>query len=401
MDMAGLLGRLFRRQRTPELRCSAVVPAAGSSTRMEGQDKLLLPLEEQPVLLHTLRALELCPYLAEIIVVTREDLIVPIGQLCRDAGLSKVRKVIVGGATRTHSVLAGLGELPSGAELVAIHDGARPLVSQEVLETVIFRAAECGAAAPAVPVKDTIKRARDSLVEATLERSELFAVQTPQVFQVDLIKAALVKALEDGAALTDDCGAAGHRRIPDAGGLLQFENHHPGGSGGGGGAFRLEGAAVRIGHGYDVHRLVEGRRLILGGVEVPFDKGLLGHSDADVLTHAVMDALLGACALGDIGHLFPDSDPAYAGADSLRLLDEVVSRLRQRGYRVGNVDATVLAQAPKLAPYLEQMRRNLAWRLQVPVDAVSVKATTEEGLGFTGTGDGIAAHAVCLVENLL
>ena len=199
MDMAGLLGRLFRRQRTPELRCSAVVPAAGSSTRMEGQDKLLLPLEEQPVLLHTLRALELCPYLAEIIVVTREDLIVPIGQLCRDAGLSKVRKVIVGGATRTHSVLAGLGELSSGAELVAIHDGARPLV--------IFRAAECGAAAPAVPVKDTIKRARDSLVEATLERSELFAVQTPQVFQVDLIKAALVKALEDGAALTDDCGA--------------------------------------------------------------------------------------------------------------------------------------------------------------------------------------------------
>ena len=158
---------------------------------------------------------------------------------------------------------------------------------------------------------------------------------------------------------------------------------------------------MRIGHGYDVHRLVVGRRLILGGVEVPFDKGLLGHSDADVLTHAVMDALLGACALGDIGHLFPDSDPAYAGADSLRLLDEVVSRLRQRGYRVGNVYATVLAQAPKLAPYLEQMRRNLAWRLQVPVDAVSVKATTEEGLGFTGTGDGIAAHAVCLVENLL
>ena len=399
MDMAGLLGRLFRRQRTPELRCSAVVPAAGSSTRMEGQDKLLLPLEEQPVLLHTLRALELCPYLAEIIVVTREDLIVPIGQLCRDAGLSKVRKVIVGGATRTRSVLAGLGELSSGAELVAIHDGARPLVSQEVLETVILRAAECGAAAPAVPVKDTVKRARDSLVEATLERSELFAVQTPQVFQVDLIKAALVKALEDGAALTDDCGAVERLGIGVSltqGDYCNLKITTP------------EDLAVaealfawRIGHGYDVHRLVEGRRLILGGVEVPFDKGLLGHSDADVLTHAVMDALLGACALGDIGHLFPDSDPAYAGADSLRLLDEVVSRLRQRGYRVGNVDATVLAQAPKLAPYLEQMRRNLAWRLQVPVDAVSVKATTEEGLGFTGTGDGIAAHAVCLVENLL
>ena len=155
---------------------------------------------------------------------------------------------------------------------------------------------------------------------------------------------------------------------------------------------------MRIGHGYDVHRLVEGRKLILGGVEIPYERGLLGHSDADVLTHAVMDALLGACALGDIGHLFPDSDPAYAGADSLRLLDEVVSRLHAGGFRVGNVDATVLAQAPKLAPHLTAIRRNLADRLQVPLSRVSVKATTEEGLGFTGAGEGMAAHAVCLVE---
>ena len=204
--MAGLLGRLFRRRREEELRCSAVVPAAGSSTRM-GQDKLLLPLGEQPVLLHTLRALELCPYITEIVVVTREELIVPIGQLCRDAALEKVRKVIVGGATRSHSVLAGLGELSQDAELAAIHDGARPLVSQAVLEAVIRRASECGAAAPAVPVKDTIKRARDGLVTATLDRAELRAVQTPQVFQVDLIKTALQKALEDGAELTDDCAA--------------------------------------------------------------------------------------------------------------------------------------------------------------------------------------------------
>lgn len=160
----------------------------------------------------------------------------------------------------------------------------------------------------------------------------------------------------------------------------------------------MEGRAVRIGHGYDVHRLVEGRKLILGGVEIPYERGLLGHSDADVLTHAVMDALLGACALGDIGHLFPDSDPAYAGADSLRLLDEVVFRLHAGGFRVGNVDATVLAQAPKLAPHLPAIRRNLADRLQVPLSRVSVKATTEERLGFTGAGEGMAAHAVCLVE---
>ena len=204
--MAGLLGRLFRRRREEELRCSAVVPAAGSSARM-GQDKLLLPLGEQPVLLHTLRALDACPYITEIVVVTREELIVPIGQLCRDAALEKVRKVIVGGATRSHSVLAGLGELSQDAELAAIHDGARPLVSQAVLEAVIRRASECGAAAPAVPVKDTVKRARDGLVTATLDRAELRAVQTPQVFQVDLIKTALQKALEDGAEPTDDCAA--------------------------------------------------------------------------------------------------------------------------------------------------------------------------------------------------
>lgn len=155
---------------------------------------------------------------------------------------------------------------------------------------------------------------------------------------------------------------------------------------------------MRIGHGYDVHRLVEGRKLILGGVEVPHTLGLLGHSDADVLTHAVMDALLGACALGDIGHLFPDSDPAYAGADSLKLLDHVVELLEEKGYQVGNVDATILAQKPKLAPYIEKMRDNLAARMKVEPDQVNVKATTEEKLGFTGAEEGIAAHAVALLS---
>ena len=155
---------------------------------------------------------------------------------------------------------------------------------------------------------------------------------------------------------------------------------------------------MRIGHGYDVHRLTQGRKLILGGVEIPFDLGLLGHSDADVLTHAVMDALLGAAGLGDIGRLFPDTDPAYAGADSLVLLDAVMERLRAAGYRVGNVDATILAQRPKLAPHIPAMRANLARRMGVEADRVNVKATTEEKLGFTGAGEGMAAHAVCLLE---
>ena len=155
---------------------------------------------------------------------------------------------------------------------------------------------------------------------------------------------------------------------------------------------------MRIGHGYDVHRLVEGRPLVLGGVEIAFEKGLLGHSDADVLTHAVMDALLGAAALGDIGKLFPDSDPTYKGADSLILARVVADCIRDAGYRILNVDSTVLAQAPKLAPHSAHMRHNLAAALGLSPDAVSVKATTEEGLGFTGKGEGIAAHAVCLIE---
>jgi len=157
---------------------------------------------------------------------------------------------------------------------------------------------------------------------------------------------------------------------------------------------------VRIGHGYDVHRLVEGRRLILGGVDIPWERGLLGHSDADVLTHAVMDALLGAAGLGDIGRHFPDTDPAYAGADSLRLLAHVAALLRERGFTVGNVDATVLAQRPKLAPHIPQMRDNLAQAMEVDPEQVNVKATTEEGLSFTGSGEGMAAHAVVLIERL-
>ncbi len=157
---------------------------------------------------------------------------------------------------------------------------------------------------------------------------------------------------------------------------------------------------IRIGHGYDVHRLVEGRKLILGGVEIPHETGLLGHSDADVLLHAIADAILGAAALGDIGKLFPDSDPAYENADSLLLLKKVGVHLYTAGYRIVNIDATVLAQAPKLAPHIRQMRANIARTLELDPSAISVKATTEEGLGFTGEKRGIAAHAVCLIESL-
>lgn len=203
--MSLLFNRRKRKSAVPY--CAAVVPAAGSSTRMGGEDKIMLPLLGVPVIVHTLRALECSPLIHEIVVVTREDLIVPISKACSDYGLTKVRKVICGGETRTGSVQLGLVEVSDRAELIAIHDGARPLLTQEVLEEVLKTAAKYGAAAPAVSVKDTIKKAADHVITETPNRSDLFAVQTPQVFSADLIRAAVFKAIEDNALITDDCSA--------------------------------------------------------------------------------------------------------------------------------------------------------------------------------------------------
>lgn len=209
----GLLKRLMGRERGSGPHCTAVVAAAGHSARM-GEDKLLLPLGETPVILRTLRALENSAAITEIILVTREELLVPLGQLCREAGLGKVTKLIVGGETRTDSVLAGIREADPGAELIAIHDGARPLVTEEIIGTAVAKALERGAAAPAVPVKDTVKRAVNGVVTDTPDRRELFAVQTPQVFEHGLILGALEKARADGVALTDDCAAVERLGMP-------------------------------------------------------------------------------------------------------------------------------------------------------------------------------------------
>ena len=204
--MAGLLS-LFKRKKDEEPRCSAVIVSAGLARRKGGVDKVLAPLGELPVLVHTLYAFQDCPVIQEIIVVAREDLVVEVGRLCREFNLDKVRKVIVGGRERIHSVQAGLGEIDPEADLVAIHDGARPLVSQEIIRDTVTRAALTGAAAPAVQITDTVKRTQDGLVEETLDRSQLWAVQTPQVFEAGLIRGAVQKAIDDGELLTDDCGA--------------------------------------------------------------------------------------------------------------------------------------------------------------------------------------------------
>lgn len=378
--------------------CAAVVVAAGSATRMQGIDKMLVPLAGVPVVLRSVRALAASDCIDSLVIVTRTECMETLRTLC--AEVSKPVTIVAGGASRPESVLAGLAALPEGTELAAIHDGARPLVTQAVIAEAVEAAGRYGAAAPAVPVHDTIKQAENGLVRATPERKTLFAVQTPQVFDVKLLKTVLRAAMERGIALTDDCSAveaAGkpvvltqgceeNLKITTPVDLTLAE------------AILKRRKTMRIGHGYDVHRLTEGRKLILGGVEIPFERGLDGHSDADVLVHALMDALLGAAGLRDIGVLFPDNDPAYKNISSMLLLDRVMQTLERAGYAVGNVDVTVLAQRPKLKDYIPVMRENLARVMKIPLDCVNIKATTEEGLGFTGSGEGIACHAVCLLE---
>ena len=368
---------------------TAVIVAAGASRRM-GFDKLSFRLPGGSTVLQAS-----CAVFAAHDAVT--ELVLVAGQNFADCQAiadvcPKPCTVVQGGATRADSVKNGL--VAAHGELVAIHDAARPFVSDALITNALQAAAENGAAAPAVPVKDTIKIAKDSRVVSTPERSTLFAVQTPQCFRTALYRQALDAVDATTAALvTDDCSLFELAGLPvtlTEGDYANLKITTP--------EDLQKEKTMRIGHGYDVHRLVEGRKLILGGVEIPYVKGLLGHSDADVLLHAVMDAVLGAAALGDIGKHFPDTDPAYKGADSLALTREVAAILTRHGYKLGNIDATLLCQAPKLAPHIPAMRQNIADAFGVDISAVSVKATTEEHLGFTGEGLGIAAHAVALIE---
>ena len=369
---------------------TAIVVAAGASRRM-GFDKLSFRLPDGRTVLQTS-----CDALAAHPAVTGLVLVCGGNRTECEAIAARCTKpctVVQGGATRADSVRSGLAA--AEGELVAIHDAARPFVSKAVIDAALTAAAADGAAAPAVPVKDTIKIADGAgRVAATPDRASLYAVQTPQCFRRSLYLQALSAVTGEKASLvTDDCSLFELAGLPVTLTKGDYAN------------YKIttkedlqKEKTMRIGHGYDVHRLVEDRKLILGGVEIPFEKGLLGHSDADVLLHAVMDAVLGAAALGDIGQHFPDNDPAYKGADSLQLTREVAKIIAAHGYKVGNIDATILCQRPKLAAHIPAMREKIADAFGLPVDAVSVKATTEEHLGFSGEGLGISAHAVALIE---
>ncbi len=388
---------------------AVIIAAAGSGKRMgSGINKQYLYIGDMPVIARTIKAFNENPMVDEILVVLRESETEYFKQeILNKYHFAKVKKVVIGGAQRQDSVFNAVKQLDSNVDYVLIHDGARPLIKQENINTLIEAVDLYGAAAIGVPVKDTIKIAEDSWLCSTPDRKTLFSVQTPQGFRKDLIRRAFEKAEEENFYGTDEAsllerlnqkvyivmGDYSNIKITTIEDLAVAEallKMNPDRSQG--------GSTMRVGTGYDVHAFAENRKLILGGVEIPFEKGLMGHSDADVLLHAIMDALLGACALADIGKYFPDTDENYRGISSLILLEKVGDLIGSEGYEICNIDATVIAERPKIAPYIHQMIKHIAEVLKIQEDKVNIKGTTTEGLGFIGREEGIAAQAIVAVE---
>lgn len=385
---------------------SAVIPAAGRGERFgRGSNKVFTPAAGKPLLAYTLEAFEQCELVDDIVLVVGEHEIEYAREIAEDHNISKLKAVAAGGGHRQESVERGLLALDPETHIVAIHDGARPLVNQETIRTTIETATEMGAAAAAVPVIDTIKIAgTDNLITATLDRSLLFSIQTPQTFKKDLLVRAYRQAREDGYLGTDDASLVERLGFPvklvqgsydnikvttplD----LEFVEMRLG---------NRMAAEIRTGFGYDIHRFESGRKLVLGGVEFPGEDGLLGHSDADVILHAISDALLGAAALGDIGRHFPDTDQQYRGISSLTLLERVISVLKDAGWSVVNVDATLVAERPKIAGRVAEMQKNIAGAMGIEPNRLSIKATTAERLGDIGAGSGAACYAVAAIRQV-
>ena len=376
----------------------AVVVAAGRGTRANmGRNKVFCSYGGESVLKRCLRSVRASDAFDGVLVVlSPEDMPLFSAEDMR----ALADRTAVGGSTRQESVYNGLLALPDDVEIVAVHDAARPFAGPEIFRATVEAARESGSGVISMPVVDTVKRVDPATgAVSTLDRSELRTVQTPQTFRYDLLLEAHESARREGVEATDDAALFERRygtvrlvTVPGAEKNRKLTVRED---------FDPEGYGVRqfrVGTGYDAHRLREGRRLVLGGVEIPHDRGLDGHSDADVAVHALMDAILGALALGDIGRHFPDSDPAYEGISSVLLLEKVARLALENGYTVGNADVTIVAQRPKLAPFIPQMRERMAEAMGVPADRVSVKATTTERMGFEGEETGISAQAAVLMQ---
>jgi 2-C-methyl-D-erythritol 4-phosphate cytidylyltransferase/2-C-methyl-D-erythritol 2,4-cyclodiphosphate synthase len=385
---------------------AVIIPAAGSGTRMKlDHPKQFHAILGSPILVHTVRPFLKNSNIDKIIVVVPADWVEKTVQILSDSGLSHPSiTVTAGGIRRQDSVLAGLQLLDETTDIVLVHDGARPLVSQDLIDRCCRAAHLRGAAIAAVPVKDTLKRQTpEQLVADTVDRDGLWQAQTPQAARLSLLLDAYHKVGDQD--VTDESSLLEKAGVPVTlveGSETNIKITRP---------EDLElaekimqphvQAQIRIGHGFDAHRLVDGRKLVLGGVTIPFHQGLAGHSDADVLTHALCDAILGALGAGDIGSHFPDSDAKFKNIYSITLLEEVMQLARQRNYTIANIDITVVCQAPKLAPHLPAMKKIVADACGITEDAVNLKATTTEKMGYTGRGEGISCHAVVLLQQTL
>ena len=392
---------------------AAIIPAAGSGTRMGlSAPKQFFELKGVPILLHTLRVFQQIEAIGHIIVVVSSENCSRVEELVRNDHLTKVYRVITGGDERQDSVLAGLEALPEEVDLVLVHDGVRPFVPISVIENCLQEAEKSGAAMAAIQVKDTLKAVSSrNVIEKTINRAGVWQAQTPQVAKKSLLTEAYVLAAgkkdfiaTDEAGLLEllGCpvkvveGSEKNIKITRPEDLILAK------------AILMEsGQDVKSlakssrylsGYGYDAHRLVPGRPLILGGEEIPHEKGLQGHSDADVLTHAICDAMLGAAGAGDIGGHFPDTDRKFKDISSLKILESVAELVSDKGYALANADITVVAQKPRLAPYFIAMKKNHAAACAVKPDVINLKATTTEEMGFEGRGEGMSAHAVVMLR---
>lgn len=391
------------------MQVTAIIAAGGRGERLGGnQPKQLVVVAGRPILERSVDIFLSHPDVTEVIVAVPADIAAdpPEYLLARHKPL----RVVVGGARRQDSVANAFRAATTTSDVIVIHDAARPFASADLIARTIAAAAESGAALAAVQARDTVKHAsgpaatgHHRTVGDTLPRDSIFLAQTPQAFRRDVLQAALAVGARGGAG-TDEAALAaqaGHSvRIVD-GEMSNIKITTPEDLALAEAIARTGSNAAtttRIGTGYDLHRLVAGRPLILGGVTIPFDRGCLGHSDADAICHAVTDAVLGAAAAGDIGRLFPESDPQWRDASSIDLLRRAVSVVWDRGFAVANVDVVVIAERPNLGPYVAAMRDNVARALGVEVDRMSIKGKTNEGVGELGRGEAIAVHAIALLN---
>jgi len=389
------------------MKYGVIIPAAGFGSRMgTAIPKQFLKLGGEPILIRTLRVFLHHPAMHSVVVaLSAEHLETGKKQIFSSFATDLQRRLIVtcGGDTRQQSVSNGLKALPSSIEGVLVHDGARPMLTAEVIDRCITGIKQHGAVIAAVPVKDTLKEVDKTRVVRTVDRSRLWQAQTPQAIRRQLLEQAYSHAENTHFTGTDEASLLEHAGIAVAvveGSEQNIKITRPEDLALASGLLQTEKTMLKIGHGFDAHRLVEQRKLILGGVEIPYHLGLAGHSDADVLTHALMDAVLGALGAGDIGRHFPDTNAEYRGADSLKLLARVMELAKEQGMFLHNADITVICQQPRLADHLPTMRANLAEVCSTDESRINIKATTTEKMGFAGRGEGISAHAVVLMHSL-